>query len=58
MLEPYHVKKFAELLDEVIKKYEKEFGKIEKPKAIEIAEKRSKKMDKAEVEGSAPSYLG
>jgi hypothetical protein len=32
MLETFHAKKLYELLGEVIKRYEKEFGKIEKPK--------------------------
>jgi hypothetical protein len=59
MLDVYHAKKFQELLDEVIKKYEKEFGKIEKPKAIEIVEKKSKKQEKKDMSDvTAPSYLG
>ena len=57
MLDAYHAKRFNELLGEVIKKYESEFGKIEVPKQIKIIEKRRKKEDGPE-KTTAPSYLG
>ncbi len=57
MLDTYHAKKFYEILGEMITKYEKDFGKIIKPKALEIIEKRSKKQDK-EGKTMTPSYLG
>lgn len=42
LTDPYHTKKVYGLLGEVIKKYEKEFGKIEQPKALRIVEKKNK----------------
>ncbi len=35
MLDPYHAKQFTKLLLQVLKKYEKEFGKIEVPKQLQ-----------------------
>ena len=60
LAEPYHIKKIYELMGKVIKKYEKEFGKIEKPKQIEIYEKKRKSMakDKLETKQIAPDYFG
>ncbi len=58
MVEPYHAKKIAELLNRIVKKYENEFGKIEKPKAVEIMEKKRKKTDKEVKEKPAPTYFG
>lgn len=57
MVEPYHAKKISELLNKVVKKYEKEFGKIEKPKQLEKLEKREKKGDK-EIKKQVPTYFG
>ena len=60
MLDVYHAKKFYDLLGEVIGRYEKDLGKIEKPKALKIIEKKSKKVKKG-VDGkttTTPSYLG
>jgi hypothetical protein len=60
MLDVYHAKKFYELLGEIIKKYEKDFGNIEKPKALKIIEKRNKKENN-KIDGkttATPSYLG
>ena len=56
MLEPFHAKRFHELLGEMISKYEKDFEKIDKPKAIKLVEKRSKKESKAEE--VQPNYFG
>lgn len=58
MLDVYHAKKFYDLLGEVIKKYEKDFGKIQKPKQLDILEKKSKKKEEKKDEIEAPSYLG
>ena len=59
MLDVYHAKRFNELLGKVIAGYEKEFGKIEKPKALEKAEKKGNKKGKTKKERTAiPSYLG
>src|SRR3989338_9704029 len=59
LVEPYHMKKFAEFLGKRMEDYEKEFGKIERPKAVEAYEKKQKKRkiendDKAQI----PSYFG
>jgi len=59
IMDAYHAKKLYELLGEVIKKYEKEFGRIEAPKQIKLLEKKNKKEKKSEGEEAiAPSYLG
>ena len=59
MMEPYHELLFRNLLDKVIKDYEKEFGKIDKPKAVKAIEKKHKKTkgDK-EPKINIPNYLG
>ena len=59
MIEPYHAKKISELLINVVQKYEKEFGKIEKTKAMKILEKKSKKQsrDMRSVQDT-PAYFG
>ncbi len=59
LVDPYHAKKVYELLGEVIKKYEKEFGKIEKPKVLKKLEKKSKKESKKKVREDiqAPTYI-
>ncbi len=59
MVEPWHLKMVHELMGKVIKRYEDEFGKIEKPQSIKEFEKKKKKSDgtnKSETE--APSYFG
>ena len=60
MAEPYHAKKIYELLGSMLSKYEKEFGKIDKGKALKAMEKKRKNKEK-KVEGetkTAPSYFG
>jgi len=47
VMEPFHLVKLQELLSKVIGKYEEEFGKIEKPKPIQILEKHQKKDSKS-----------
>jgi len=60
MVDPFHAKQIAQALNESIKKYEKEFGKIEKPKALQMFEKKNlKKFDELSKKGVVnPSYLG
>ena len=60
LADPYHAKRMHELLGSVIKKYEKEIGKINKPKPLQIVEKKNKSeakklADKEKIE--APSYI-
>ena len=63
-LDTYHAVMFKKLLDKVVKDYEKQFGKIEKPKAIKVLEKKMKKKasKKEEISQSkpieTPSYFG
>lgn len=62
MMEPYHLVRFHELLNTVLRKYEEEFGKIEKPKQIEILEKKEapkrQKQEGYRQEEKQPSYFG
>jgi len=60
LVDPYHLKKIYELMGRVIKKYEDEFGKVEKPKAIEKFEKKRKSMVKDELATKpfTPDYFG
>ncbi len=57
MVDVYHAKRLHELLEKMIGKYEKEFGKIEKSKAVKQIEKKRQKEKKHE-EKSTPSYFG
>ena len=59
MLDPYHTKQMLALLQRVVDDYEKEFGNIVKPKAVEKMEKKMKtevNEDKKTI--PAPSYFG
>jgi len=62
MLDVYHAKKLHELLGNIVGRYEKDYGKIGKPKAIEKAEKnkskKAKSMGKDKDLSTAPSYFG
>jgi len=61
MVDPWHMKKIIAVMSETVKKYETEYGKISKPKAITKAEKKQKEI--AEKTGTKPpaeipTYLG
>ncbi len=59
LVDPYHATQLLELMTRVIKRYEKEFGKITKPKSVQIMEKKSQKQTKPVVEETkSPQYLG
>lgn len=67
MMEPYHAKQMLDVLTNVIGKYEKRFGKIQKPNALVKLEKEVKKKSKPnakktkteeDIVGSFPRYLG
>lgn len=59
LIEPYHAKRMLELLQEVVKKYEDDFGKIEKPKQVQKMEKkRQKTKTKPKGKSAAPAYFG
>jgi hypothetical protein len=59
MLDPYHAKRMLELLTKVVGDFEKEFGKINKPKAVEKMEKKMKDKGSADKKTiAAPTYFG
>ncbi|MBD3361726.1 DUF3467 domain-containing protein [Candidatus Woesearchaeota archaeon] len=59
LVEPWHTKMILQVLSNVIKKYEEEFGKIKKPKALATAEKKHKKQIEATEDSTeTPSYFG
>ena len=60
MVEPYHAKRILEVLTNVVNDYEKKFGKIEMPKALQKYAKEIKKIPKKKdntVE-TMPNYFG
>lgn len=60
LLEPHNAKAFIGLITKMVEAYEKQFGKIEKPKAIKEFEKKHKELTKKAKEQTAPtpSYFG
>ena len=57
LMDPFSVKRFNEMLSKALDRFEKDFGKIEKPKALKKLEKQRK--DKKEPkEEAAPTYFG
>jgi hypothetical protein len=59
MVEPWHVKSIIEVLQATVKKYEDEYGKIAKPKAILKAEKKQKLLSEQSDKGKdTPTYMG
>jgi hypothetical protein len=59
VVDPYHAKQLYDLFGTVIKKYEKEFGKIKKPDVVEIAEKKSKQIAvENKPDSTTPVYFG
>jgi hypothetical protein len=60
MVDPWHAKLLVGVLNNVVKKYEEEYGVIKKPKALEAAEKKQKKAMAAakDTVSEAPTYLG
>ncbi|MBI4145552.1 DUF3467 domain-containing protein [Candidatus Woesearchaeota archaeon] len=60
MVDPWHAKKIIEVLEATVKKYEEEYGKIVKPKALIKAEKKQKDLlaTQGEETKETPTYLG
>ena len=60
LVDAYHAKQISELLIDVLKKYEADFGKVEKPKALQTFEKKNnKKIKESDKDKTkAPSYFG
>ena len=57
MLDPFHAKQVHKILGEAIKKFETDYGKIDKPKAVAKAEKKHKSAEQASVP-EHPTYMG
>ena len=60
LLDPWHAKKVSEVFNNVIKKYEEEFGEIKKPKSLEKAEKKHKQSQEqtGDPKTPVPTYMG
>ena len=60
ILDVFHAKQFVGMLSDVIKKYEKDFGKITKPDAVKKYEEKRKTHFKKEDnrKETIPSYFG
>ncbi|MBN1377348.1 DUF3467 domain-containing protein [Candidatus Woesearchaeota archaeon] len=58
-IDPFMAQELLGVLEDSIKKYENTFGKIKKPKSIDIANNLSKNKKKASAESThIPSYFG
>lgn len=59
MVDPWHAKEILRILENSIKKYEEQFGKIDRPKAVKKYLKQQKKQEKKPTQKTdTPSYLG
>ena len=58
MVEPWHAKEILRVMTNVIKRYEEEFGAIEKPKSVQEYEKKAKHKKQEPEKTQAPSYMG
>ena len=59
MVEPWHAKALIGVLNNVVSKYETEFGKIQKPKSLVKAEKKQQELIKqGEKAAEIPNYMG
>ena len=56
LFEPHHLKDVLKIIEENIKRYEKEYGKIKTPDAVKRAKK--KKAKSRILTSSVPDYLG
>ncbi|MBI5389788.1 DUF3467 domain-containing protein [Candidatus Woesearchaeota archaeon] len=58
ILDPFMAKNLIELLQQNLQKYEKQFGKIKPPKALEKANKKNKKPKDDTTKEESPVYFG
>jgi len=58
MMEPYHAKQFLGILSRVLKRYESEFGKIDKPNSLKKFEKKKTKKKSEKEIPKAQNYFG
>ncbi len=57
VIEPWHIKLLHGVLAESLKRYEQDFGAIEKPKAIELWEQKNQQVP-TQTSVRAPDYMG
>jgi len=57
VLEPYQAKNFVKMLNDILSRYEKEFGAITISKQLKSANKKLK-LEKKPIENNVPSYFG
>lgn len=58
MVDPWQAKQMITVLKNVVKKYEEQFGKISKPKALVKAQKMQNNNEKSQESNDVPSYFG
>ncbi len=61
LMDPWHLKQAAQMLNKVVGDFEKQFGAIEKPKAVEIMEEKHKNSEQEKQPNktvSTPTYFG
>ncbi|MBI4450573.1 DUF3467 domain-containing protein [Candidatus Woesearchaeota archaeon] len=56
--EPWHLKQITDLLQNMLKRYEQEYGPIKKPAALVKAEKKQKSLPKKQSKSDLPTYFG
>jgi hypothetical protein len=59
MVDPWHAKEILRVLTNSLENYEKQFGKIEQPKAVKkFLDKQKKAVKETTEKTQTPSYLG
>ncbi|MBR9691649.1 DUF3467 domain-containing protein [Candidatus Woesearchaeota archaeon] len=59
LIDPWHAKEVLRILTNTIERYEKQFGRIDQPKAVKKYLKEAKKLkDKKVPKSQTPSYMG
>lgn len=59
MVDPWHAKEIQRVLNSAVERYEKQFGKIKKPRSVEKYLKQKKKVKKETTEETkTPTYFG
>ena len=59
IIDPWHAKSMIEVMQASVKRYEEEYGKIQKPKAVAKAEKKQKQLQSQTTDSKdTPNYMG
>lgn len=58
LLDPWHAKQVHKILGEALARYEQEYAKIEKTKAVAKAEKKTGKSKPTTAQSDIPIYMG